>query len=109
MNPFSLDHIFHRSLFHIQRQVMTPNMLLFRGFASQASSTPDSYSQRAPGAIQRTLRIRSPFPRLSKSAATVLRGICPFAVPPSGGTRTRVRREVCAAVIRGGSGGGMGT
>ena len=66
MNPFSLDHIFHRSLFHIQRQVMTPNMLLFRGFASQASSTPDSYSQRAPGAIQRTLRIRSPFPRLSK-------------------------------------------
>ena len=57
MNPFSLDHIFHRSLARHSRavsrnprQVMTPITIplhgipaqLFRGFTSQASSTTDS-------------------------------------------------------------------
>ena len=67
MNPFSLDHIFNRSLFLATRAGnCADHDSLFRGFASQASSTTDSlrYARLVPSSARS--RLRSPFPRLSK-------------------------------------------
>ena len=76
MNPFSLDHIFHRShSYRNPRQVMTLITISVPRLHLSGQLHHGLFTQRTPGAIQRTLRIRSPFPRLSKNALTVIREI----------------------------------
>ena len=67
MNPFSLDHIFHRSLaYRNPRQVMTPITIPVPRLHLSGQLHHGLFTLRTPGAIQRTFAFRSPFPRVVK-------------------------------------------